>query len=218
MDTLELSIKRVSKALAFPPGDSSGANLAYVRWRMYGREADKYMVDVWTYCRVARQFQKYARRDATMSVSNRDMLVDDALLRIGRAQKTLRNWDRYAAWVSIICRNVYLSYQKRPEYADPIFGDAGTTDTKSDPARRIEQTQRMQLLLDAVDRLPPFLARIVRMRFLEDLDYAEISERTGKPVDTVRAYVSRSLARLRVDRQLEMHATAGMPAGRKKKC
>ncbi|MEU5656625.1 sigma-70 family RNA polymerase sigma factor [Streptomyces sp. NPDC047737] len=53
------------------------------------------------------------------------------------------------------------------------------------------------LLVEAMSRLPRAQREVLRMAFYEDLTQAQISERTGVPLGTVKSHTRRGLHRLR---------------------
>ena len=202
MDTLEQSIQHISRADVFPDSEVNEVNRAYARWRSTDSQDDKYVIDLWTYRRVFLHFQLVARKHFVLSTPDRDLLIDTALQRIAKAQKSLRNCDRYAIWVTIVCRNTFLSFRQSRKNIknDTILDFHATCDDESELS--LDRGLCQQAVLHAIGRLPEFLADVVQMRFLEDLSYSEISARIGKPVATARTYVSRGLAYLRRDPQL----------------
>lgn len=53
------------------------------------------------------------------------------------------------------------------------------------------------LLVDALSRLPRGQREVLCMAFYEDLTQAQIAERTGTPLGTVKSHTRRGLLRLR---------------------
>lgn len=58
----------------------------------------------------------------------------------------------------------------------------------------------------ALDELPPGQRRVLELAFHEDLSHAEIAERTGLPLGTVKSHARRGLANLRSALDGEDHA------------
>ncbi|MEE8603395.1 RNA polymerase sigma factor [Euzebya tangerina] len=79
-------------------------------------------------------------------------------------------------------------------------GAAGVIDQPSDrrgSEHDMELLADRLLLADALDALPDPRREIVMMSFLDDLTHAEIAERTGLPLGTVKSHARRGLAWLR---------------------
>ncbi len=201
MDTLECSYKRVSRALDFPAEDVNGVNRMYERWRRDGSASDKYAVDVWTYCNVVGFFRHICRRNPGLSKTDRDQLVGRTLVRINRSHTSVRRPSRYASWVYVVCRNEWRTYIRRSALARDALRVCETVESY-DPGDVEDKRGRERALREAVDRLPRFLADVVRLRYFDGLSYAEMSRQTGKTVGVLRAYISRGIARLRADPDL----------------
>ena len=102
-------------------------------------------------------------------------------------------------WIMLIARSRAIDHLRRrvPEPVDPA-GPGGAAvrhaeDLESSPDTLIERW-RMAVL---VARLPDEEARMLRMRFHDGLSQAEIAERSGIPLGTVKTYMVRGLRRLR---------------------
>jgi RNA polymerase sigma-70 factor, ECF subfamily len=101
-------------------------------------------------------------------------------------------------WIMLIARSRAIDYLRRrvPEPVDPAAPGAAALheeDLESSPDTLVERW-RMAVL---VARLPDEEARMLRMRFHEGFSQAEIAERTGIPLGTVKTYMVRGLRRLR---------------------
>ncbi|MGW5613417.1 RNA polymerase sigma factor [Streptomyces sp. NPDC003877] len=79
---------------------------------------------------------------------------------------------------------------------DPAHGDTA-------PDRVLDRV----LLVDALSRLPRPQREVLCMAFYEDLTQAQIAERTGLPLGTVKSHARRGLHRLRV--VIEQSAASG---------
>lgn len=71
-----------------------------------------------------------------------------------------------------------------------------------EPLDHITAGESAEDLRQAVGKLSPEQAEAVRMRFEEDLGFAEIAERCGVPLGTALTRVRRALIKLRNDEQL----------------
>ena len=102
-------------------------------------------------------------------------------------------------WVMLIARSRAIDHLRRriPEPVDPAGPGGAAMRHAEDPAASPDtliERWRMAVLLA---RLPDAEARMLRMRFHEGLSQAEIAERTGIPLGTVKTYMVRGLRRLR---------------------
>jgi RNA polymerase sigma factor (sigma-70 family) len=113
----------------------------------------------------------------------------------------VRDPDRYANWVSVVCKNTFLNHTRSDRTADSIDEDRGPT-LHADETRLPEIGFVREALADAIERLPDYLQEPARLYFLEDRDFEEISEQIDKAVPTVRTYKHKAVKHLREDDRL----------------
>ena len=66
-------------------------------------------------------------------------------------------------------------------------------DTSAVSPERAAERQQLRVALDAaIDRLRPEYRRIVVLRYMEDLDYADIADVMGVPLGTVKTFLHRA--------------------------
>jgi RNA polymerase sigma-70 factor, ECF subfamily len=87
--------------------------------------------------------------------------------------------------------------QRRPTteldaVAEPVLADAS-----ADPTRVVVAAERSGEIREAVAALPDPYRETVALRFFGELSLAEISETTGRPLNTVKTHLRRGLERLR---------------------
>jgi len=72
------------------------------------------------------------------------------------------------------------------------------------PSDRAEREELREIVLAAMDELPPEFRRVLELREFRSMDYDAISKRTGTPVGTVRSRLNRARAALRkiLDRRI----------------
>lgn len=65
-------------------------------------------------------------------------------------------------------------------------------DENNNPQEETIRSQKAEILLVFVDKLPPKYQRLVRLRYYEELSYEEIAERIEAPLGTVKAQLHRA--------------------------
>jgi RNA polymerase sigma-70 factor (sigma-E family) len=119
--------------------------------------------------------------------------------------KTYLAWDRIEdrgavdGYVRRAMVNTHISWWRRrrlEEYPTDEIPDRAVVDhaVSSD----VQETLRR-----AVDRLPQRMRAAVTLRFYEDMTEAEIAEVLGVSLGTVKSTVSRAVAKLRIDAELQ---------------
>jgi RNA polymerase sigma-70 factor (ECF subfamily) len=95
-------------------------------------------------------------------------------------------------------RNVRLERQLADDLDDSsrALGKALWT-PESSPSERAIQRERAVLLADALKSLPPDYGEVIILRHLEGLPLAEVAERMGRSLDSVKKLWVRGIAKLR---------------------
>jgi RNA polymerase sigma-70 factor (ECF subfamily) len=136
-------------------------------------------------------------------------LTQEAFLRAWQSLPRFRGQARFATWLYRIVVN--LCYQRLPrlrremqalstdELPEPDRHpgqDSFPAPRSSDPAQAVEVRATLQFLYDQIEKLPETYRMIVLLRYVLELDYAEISEVLEIPMGTVKTALHRSRARL----------------------
>jgi RNA polymerase sigma factor (sigma-70 family) len=192
------ALDEVAAHLPFHVDDLDEANAAYQRWHTTGNPEDLEVVELWTYCYTRRYFVVKFLRDSAYGSTHLDMLVGKAFSRARDNLEKVKQPERFASWVSVICKNTFINFLRR--YRDQAVLDEARTAAP----RRAEFYEHDRLAVrraveHAIERLPPSLREVARLRFLEGRPYDYIVEATGRPAASVRSYVNKAVVRLRED-------------------
>lgn len=122
----------------------------------------------------------------------------------------IRIWksaDRYAVngwspmtWLITIARNRSidrLRARKGAPQAAPVEMAETIASSTPGPEAMAIQSQERSLLNDCLARLEPSQAQAVRSVYLEGVGYADVAQREGAPLNTVRSWLRRSLLNLK---------------------
>jgi RNA polymerase sigma-70 factor, ECF subfamily len=144
----------------------------------------------------------YARRVVT-STEDAEEVVQDAFMRAFRALNAMSEADRAALplrpWLFTITLNVARNRlrKKRPAQVsldavlDPerlVYEDR----TSETPESVLEEHASRELISQAIRTVPLTLRKTAALRFIAGLSNAEIAERVGRPVNTVKSRVHRA--------------------------
>jgi RNA polymerase sigma-70 factor (ECF subfamily) len=149
------------------------------------------------YDRYARAAARWATR---AGIPERDVLdvVAELFAQAWRSRRRFRDpGDGSAgAWLYAISRHIAAHYHPRGRVDDAARRRLGLAVNASpdDPADALDAQLRLE---DALAALPPAQAAAVRLRVIEELDYAEIGDRLSCTPVTARKHVSRGLRQLR---------------------
>ena len=104
--------------------------------------------------------------------------------------------ERRSGWLRGIVRRVAQNHRRvqRRSTGEPA---AELHDGELSPADLAEQRQLFETVRAAVEALDEPYRTTIRLRYLEELGYAEISARLGRPEATLRTQVMRGLVELR---------------------
>lgn len=191
----------VAARLPFAVDAYGAAGAAFVRWRASGQDEDKAVVDLWAYCYVQRYFYTRFLRERIETPSDVDDLISEALLKTLDHLPSIRAPERLASYVSVLCKRTFLSYRAGRQ----VLAEVEDVEDEPDvaPGESLDAGVIRWEIARAIERLPPAVGEVARMRFLEDIGYEEMGERTGQPLPTLRAYASKAMAHLRQNPDLQ---------------
>jgi RNA polymerase sigma-70 factor (ECF subfamily) len=103
------------------------------------------------------------------------------------------------AWLAILVRNASIDRQRRHGRAAQLGGraEARPVDDTPDPERSAVATSAREVVRRALAALPAAQRASLEAAFFEGLTYAEIAEREGVPLNTVKSRCARALHTLR---------------------
>ena len=131
--------------------------------------------------------------------------LDDAMqeicLRVITRIHTLREPDRFRAWLAVLARRVALKYARRRWHGpippdelpapDPPDGYAG------DPAEVIERRELCGRIREAVQRLPQKYREVAVLAHTGELTYAQMAEVLDIPITTMQIRLVRARRMIR---------------------
>lgn len=128
-----------------------------------------------------------------------DELVQEALLKLWRkahlfdpARASL------STWLYRVARNLYIDHVRKEPHWLPIQEGLDRLD-HAESHRRDSQPESFidqDILKQAIDRLPPVQAKLVRMCYLETKSHSEISRELEMPLGSVKSSLRRAFAKL----------------------
>jgi RNA polymerase sigma-70 factor (sigma-E family) len=127
-------------------------------------------------------------------------LVQEVLIRASRRWDQIGELDRPEMYVRKMVVNEYLSWRRRSWRLLPA-GAADDVDARADsvtPDHAGQHAERDALLCE-IGKLPRRQRAVLVLRYYEGFSDTEIAELLGCTPGTVRGYVSRALAALRVE-------------------
>jgi RNA polymerase sigma factor (sigma-70 family) len=196
------SLDEVAAHLPFHVDDLDAANAAFQRWQETGRGEDLELVELWTYCYTRRYFIAKFLRDSVHGPTALDQLVGKAFTKARNNLENVRQPERFASWVSVICRHTFLNFLRRYRGEHAILDEARLPAPPRPEHFEHDRRTTRRAVERAIGRLPPSLQEVARLKFLEDRSYEYIVEVTGRPAASVRAYVNKAVVRLREDPEL----------------
>jgi RNA polymerase sigma-70 factor (ECF subfamily) len=129
-------------------------------------------------------------------------LTQEVFLKLYRSLDTFDRRANFQTWLISVSRNLcidhYRSVRKEREVVNRDVDPADLTPAAPDRNVQavLEQRDRVRLLRQALDRLPPALRTAVMMRDIQELSYQEIAGRLDLPEGTVKSRINRGRTEL----------------------
>jgi RNA polymerase sigma-70 factor (ECF subfamily) len=160
---------------------------------------------------VAALYDRHARMLLALSLrivrdrSEAEDVVHDAFMAVGdRAGQYVPERGAVGAWLVTLVRNLSIDRTRRRDRRGAIARDVLAHDpealaaaTPVDPERQAVGAADRERVRRALSTLPEVQRATLETAFYEGLTYAEIAEREGVPLGTIKSRAARALAALR---------------------
>ena len=193
------TVRALTRQLPFDLDDTEAAARVYARFRETERHADREIVELWAYTFVLRYVYSKFLRELDRPPSDADALITEAFGRVVARLDTVRDPERFPAWVSVVCKNAFRSYLRRAPGVGSLDEEMDLEADATEPCAEFDAPIVTFAIRRAFDRLPAGIREIARGRLLDDRSYEDLSDLHGKPVPILRSYVHKALVALRAD-------------------
>jgi RNA polymerase sigma-70 factor (ECF subfamily) len=129
-------------------------------------------------------------------------LTQEVFLKLYKSLDTFDRRANFQTWLISVSRNLcidhYRSVRKEREVVNRDVDPAELTPATPERSAQavLEQRDRVQLLREALERLPPTLRTAVLLRDIQELSYHEIADRLELPEGTVKSRINRGRTEL----------------------
>ena len=140
-------------------------------------------------------------------------LTQEAMVKMTRSIKNLKNPEKFNSWLNQIIHNLFydsLRQKKRLKnvYVEPQNNKVVDTeflncviDERKTPDENYQSCELKEKINSAIDELPPLFRTIILLREIDGLSYEEISDLTNLNIGTVKSRITR--ARIKLQKELE---------------
>lgn len=140
-------------------------------------------------------------------------LTQEAMVKMTRSIKNLKNPEKFNSWLNQIIHNLFydsLRQKKRLKnvYVEPQNNKVVDTeflncviDERKTPDENYQSCELKEKINSAIDELPPLFRTIILLREIDGLSYEEISDLTNLNIGTVKSRIAR--ARIKLQKELE---------------
>jgi len=123
--------------------------------------------------------------------------VQDVLVKLYTSIGSFRGESRFSTWLMRIAYNTAINSIKRRKEYTSLAEDFDVVDDGASPEEEHLRADSRDAIREAVLELPERYRVCVDMFFFYDMPYADISEVTGLPVNTIKSHVFRAKKLLR---------------------
>jgi RNA polymerase sigma-70 factor (ECF subfamily) len=125
-------------------------------------------------------------------------LTQDTFLRAYQVIRTWRPEAKFRTWLFRIAHNLALDHLRRTRRVrmEPLEAGLEIADPAPGPERRLENTQRVRQLEQALGVIAPAHREILLLREIEEMSYEDIAHALNLNPGTVRSRIARARAAL----------------------
>jgi RNA polymerase sigma-70 factor, ECF subfamily len=147
--------------------------------------------------RIPRVMQRLAFRHAAVPTDVLDDASQEATHTVLRRIDTYHGLAAFDAWVHQVCALTLLGFLRRHRRQSMRSLESEPVDQAATVSQTLDADERRRALHAAIEQLGGVEADVVRQKVLEQLDFADIAERTGIPMATLRTRYYRGISKLR---------------------
>lgn len=127
-------------------------------------------------------------------------LVQEVFMRLLKYRHTYRGESQFTTWMFQIARNARIDYFRRGPRDEVSMEDEVREHVSllPTPNEQAERNEEMQILLDALTKLPEERREVLLLRGFQGLKFDEIAEVLKCPVNTIKGRAFRAIRELRV--------------------
>lgn len=183
--------------LRFAVDDVAEAARVFSAWRSDGGADALEQSQIWAYAYIQRYLTAKFLRERTGGPSDFDQTFTRAVSNALGSFDRIRDPTLFPHYVSVIAKRELLTHRAKRQTTvefDEAVGDAEADDGAGEALDRpfVRQTLRA-----AVAELPASIREVAELRLFGGMGYEDIAEQTGRPLPTVRTYLSKAIHRLR---------------------
>ena len=128
-----------------------------------------------------------------------DEAAQEAFVAAWRALPNFRGDAKFSTWLYRLTTNTAIDVMRR-EKRHQTVGDGEMVDVADDadsPQETVERTEQQEAVQKALSTLSEEYREVLLLRYMEELDYAEIAEVLQLPSGTVKSRINRAKAALK---------------------
>ena len=128
-----------------------------------------------------------------------DEAAQEAFVAAWRALPNFRGDAKFSTWLYRLTTNAAIDVMRR-EKRHQTVGDGEMIDLADDadsPQETVERTEQQEAVQKALSTLSEEYREVLLLRYMEELDYAEIAEVLQLPSGTVKSRINRAKAALK---------------------
>ncbi len=139
----------------------------------------------------------------TLDKAEAEDIVQDTLIKVWNHREEWSDIQNPEAYSITICRNLALDRSKKAIASNLQLDEERdeSQDPHLPPDEQLHQAQRLELVKEAMDRLPELQRTIMELRDIEGKTYLEIAEALNISESQTKVYLHR--ARLKIKTQIE---------------
>jgi RNA polymerase sigma-70 factor (family 1) len=129
--------------------------------------------------------------------STSEDLVQEVFMRMLKYRSTYQGRSKFTLWMYQIARNAHIDHLRKRKEEFPLdeqWHDPATDETS--PSEKLESGQEVQILREALAKLPLKKREVLILSRYQNLKYKEIAELMDCRIGTVKAHVHRAIKEL----------------------